>query len=43
MQQMPNLFSRAIVVYDPNYPDLFSDQFASEMKQAEEKRDEAVA
>ena len=43
MQQMPNLFSRAIVVYDPNYPDLFADQFASEMKQAEEKRDEAVA
>lgn len=30
-------------VYDPNYPDLFADQFAEEMKQAEEKRDEAVA
>ena len=30
-------------IYDPNYPDLFADQFATEMKQAEEKRDEAVA
>lgn len=30
-------------IYDPNYPDMFADQFASEMKQAEEKRDEAVA
>ena len=30
-------------IYDPNYPDMFADQFASEMQQAEEKRDEAVA
>ena len=30
-------------VYDPNYPDMFADQFADLMQQAEEKRDEAVA
>ena len=30
-------------IYDPNYPDLFADQFADLMQQAEEKRDEAVA
>lgn len=30
-------------IYDPNYPDLFADQFSLDMKQAEEKRDEAVA
>ena len=30
-------------IYDPNYPDMFADQFADIMQQAEEKRDEAVA
>lgn len=30
-------------IYDPNYPDLFADQFAGLMQQAEEKREEAVA
>jgi len=29
-------------VYDPNYPDMFADQFADIMKEAEEKRDEVV-
>ena len=35
--------SEKLPVYDPNYPDLFADQFADLMQQAEEKRDEAVA
>lgn len=30
-------------IYAPNYPDMFADQFADLMQQAEEKRDEAVA
>lgn len=29
--------------YDPSWPDLFADQFADLLRQAEEKRDEAVA
>lgn len=34
--------SKKLPVYDPNYPDLFADEFADLLKQAEGKRDEAV-
>ena len=34
--------SEKLPVFDPNYPDLFADQFGDLLKQAEEKRDEAV-
>lgn len=35
--------SEKLPVFDPNYPDLFADQFGDLLKQAEEKRDEAVS
>lgn len=35
--------SEKLQVYDPNCPDLFADQFADQLQQAEEKREEAVA
>ena len=35
--------SEKLPIYNPAQLDLFADQFASEMKLAEEKRDEAVA
>ena len=34
--------SEKLPVYDPNYPDLFADQFGDLLRAAEEKRDEAV-
>ena len=34
--------SEKLPVYDPSYPDLFAAEFADLMKQADEKRDEAV-
>ena len=34
--------SEKLPIYDPNYPDLFADQFASINKDAEEKRNEVV-
>ena len=30
-------------IYDPNYPDMFADQFSEQKQLADEKRDEAVA
>ena len=35
--------SEKLPVFDPNYPDLFAAEFGDLLKQAEEKRDEAVA
>ena len=35
--------SEKLPFFDPNYPDLFAGQFGDLLKQAEEKRDEAVA
>ena len=35
--------SEKLPVFDANYPDLFADQFGDLLKQAEEKRDEAVS
>ena len=35
--------SEKLPVFDPNYPDLFAAEFADRMKQAEERRDEAVS
>ena len=34
--------SEKLPVYDPNYPDMFASEFEDLLKQAEEKRDEAV-